>query len=43
MKEALNKLSTDYTPMTRVDLTSTVAAEWERMGKIVSAAGMRVD
>lgn len=43
MKEALSKLSMDYTPMTRVELSSMVAAEWERMGKIVSAAGMRID
>jgi tripartite-type tricarboxylate transporter receptor subunit TctC len=43
MKEALAKLSMGYTPMTRAELSSVVAAEWERMGKIVSAVGLTID
>ena len=43
MADALNRLSMDYVPMTRAQLSSMVSTEWERMGKVVNAAGMRVD
>ena len=43
VQESLAKLSMDYSPMTRQQLSAMVASEWNRVGKIVTAAGMKVD
>jgi tripartite-type tricarboxylate transporter receptor subunit TctC len=41
--DAFARLSMDYAPMSRPELANMVNADWTKLGKIVAAAGMKVD
>lgn len=41
--EAFARLSMDYAPMSRAELGKMVTGDWAKFGKIVAAAGMKVD
>ena len=41
--DAFARLSMDYAPMSRAELANMVSSDWTKLGKIVAAAGMKVD
>jgi tripartite-type tricarboxylate transporter receptor subunit TctC len=41
--DAFARLSMDYAPMSRPELANMVNSDWTKLGKIVAAAGMKVD
>ena len=41
--DAFARLSMDYAPMSRAELANMVNSDWTKLGKIVTAAGMKVD